>query len=77
MASAVEEHVIARLTDAPVRRLPSPHFYIEGIFPDDFYAELLNAEVELTRLSKVFKPKHPKIILIKSRIARKMNERRF
>ncbi len=44
---------------------------------DNLYAELLNAEVELTRLGKVFKPKHPKIIQIKSKIAKiraKLNE---
>jgi len=44
---------------------------------DNLYAELLNAEVELTRLGKVFKPKHPKIIQIKSQIAKsraKLNE---
>ena len=40
MSSAVEEHVIARIAEAPIQRLPSPYFYIEGIFPDDYYAEL-------------------------------------
>lgn len=41
MSSAAEEHVIARIAEAPIQRLPSPYFYIEGIFPDDYYAELL------------------------------------
>ncbi len=44
---------------------------------DNLYAQLLNAEVELTRLGKVFKPKHPKIIQIKSKITKtraKLNE---
>ena len=41
MSSAVEDHVIARVADAPVKRLPMPHFYLEEVFPQDFYQELL------------------------------------
>lgn len=41
MSSAVEDHVIARITEAPVKRLPMPHFYLEEVFPQDFYRELL------------------------------------
>lgn len=35
---------------------------------DNLYTQLLDSEVELTRLSKVFKSKHPKIIQIKSKV---------
>ena len=41
MSSAVEDHVLARIMDAPIKRLPSPHFYIDGVFPGDFYGDLL------------------------------------
>jgi polysaccharide biosynthesis transport protein len=35
---------------------------------DNLNTQLLNAEVEISRLSKVYKSKHPKIILIKTKI---------
>jgi uncharacterized protein involved in exopolysaccharide biosynthesis len=44
---------------------------------DNLYTQLIDSEVELTRLSKVFKPKHPKIIQIKSKVnktRKKFNE---
>lgn len=41
MSSTVEDHVLGRIADAPIKRLPTPHFYIEGAFPDDFYQDLL------------------------------------
>jgi hypothetical protein len=41
MSSSVPDYVIQRIEAAPIRRLPSPHFFIDGIFPADFYAELL------------------------------------
>lgn len=41
MSSAVEDHVLARIMAAPIKRLPSPHFYIDGVFPDDYYRDLL------------------------------------
>lgn len=40
MSSAVEDHVIARIAEAPITRLPSPHFYVENVFPDDYYRAL-------------------------------------
>ena len=40
MATLVEEHVLYRIFNAPVREYPYPHIYVENIFPDDFYAEL-------------------------------------
>ncbi len=41
MSSSVQDHVIERIEAAPIQRLPTPHFFINGIFPDDFYTELL------------------------------------
>lgn len=41
MSSGVEEHVLARIAEAPTKRLPMPHFYVENIFPDDYYRDLL------------------------------------
>jgi len=35
---------------------------------DDLYSEFLKAEVELSRLRKVYKPKHPKVIQIRTKI---------
>lgn len=40
MSNSVEDHVLARIDAAPIRRLPSPHFYLEGVFPDDYYRDL-------------------------------------
>lgn len=42
---------------------------IENALVDNFYTQLLEAEVELDRLSKVFKSRHPKIVQISSKIA--------
>jgi hypothetical protein len=41
MSSAVEDHVLGRITEAPIKRLPSPHFYIDGVFPEDYYGDLI------------------------------------
>lgn len=41
MSSDVERHVIERIEAAPIRQLPSPHFFIEEIFPAPFYRDLL------------------------------------
>ena len=38
--SYVEEHVLYQIFNAPVRRHPYPHIYVENVFPDDFYREL-------------------------------------
>lgn len=41
MMSVVQEHVTDRLEDADIESDPFPHFYVEDVFPDDFYDELL------------------------------------
>ena len=40
MSSAVEEHVLYQIANAPMREYPYAHFYVENVFPDDFYAQL-------------------------------------
>ncbi len=40
MSSAVEEHVVYQISNAPVREYPYPHFYLENVFPANFYAAL-------------------------------------
>ena len=40
MSSAVEEHVLYQIANAPIREYPYAHIYVENVFPDDFYAAL-------------------------------------
>src|SRR5687768_15812678 len=40
MQTSVEDHVIYQVANAPLRSYPYAHFYVESVFPDDFYAEL-------------------------------------
>lgn len=35
-------HFIERLRSARVEADPFPHYYLEGVFPEDYYAQLLN-----------------------------------
>lgn len=40
MSSAVEQHVLYQIANAPLREYPYPHIYVESVFPEDFYAEM-------------------------------------
>jgi hypothetical protein len=40
MSSTVEDHVLERIGGAPISRLPSPHFYVENVFPEQYYRDL-------------------------------------
>jgi hypothetical protein len=40
MFSGAEEHVIYQVANAPIRKYPYPHIYVESVFPQDFYAAL-------------------------------------
>jgi hypothetical protein len=40
MFSGAEEHVIYQVANAPMRRYPFPHIYVESVFPQDFYSAL-------------------------------------
>lgn len=37
------EHAVYRLRNATVQQYPYPHFYVDNVFPWDFYGDLLNA----------------------------------
>lgn len=39
-SGAVEEHVIKRIANAPVREYPYPHLYVSDVFPAEYYAAL-------------------------------------
>jgi hypothetical protein len=43
MESALRAHVLEVVRAAPLRTEPFDHLYFEGIFPEEFYAELLAA----------------------------------
>jgi hypothetical protein len=47
MSFDVEQHVRYRIANAPVLGYPFPHFYLEGVFPDEFYRELRSHLPEL------------------------------
>lgn len=36
-------HIIYRIANAPIQSYPYPHFYVEKIFPDRFYQDLLTS----------------------------------
>jgi len=40
MSSAVEEHVLYQILNAPIRAYPYAHIHVENVFPADFYARL-------------------------------------
>src|SRR5436853_7431030 len=40
MQTAVEDHVIYQVANAPLRSYPYPHFYVEEVFPPEFFEEL-------------------------------------
>ena len=41
--SEVEQQVMYRIGNAPLRTWPYPHFVVEDVFPADYYAQLLDA----------------------------------
>ena len=40
MQTSVEDHVIYQVANAPLRSHPFTHFYVESVFPPDFYPQL-------------------------------------
>lgn len=40
MSSAVEQHVVYRVANVPLRDYPYPHLYLESVFPDEFYRSI-------------------------------------
>jgi len=53
MSFDVEQHVRYRIANAPVLRYPFPHFYLEGVFPDEFYRELRSRLPELEEYKRL------------------------
>lgn len=47
---------------------------VENALIDNLYQQLLDAEVEFNRLSKIYKERHPKIVQINSRIEKTRNK---
>jgi hypothetical protein len=43
MSSAVEEFVLSRIAEAPVREAPFPHCVIDGALPAEFYEDVIDA----------------------------------
>ena len=41
MSSDVEKFVIDRITQAPMVHRPFRHFFVDGVFPEAYYARLL------------------------------------
>jgi hypothetical protein len=39
--NSIEKHVVERLQSAQIERDPFPHFYVNDVFPQDFYDNLL------------------------------------
>ena len=37
----VEEHVKYQIANTPVRQYPFPHFFVENVFPDEYYQKIL------------------------------------
>ncbi len=42
MDRSVQRHVMQQIAEAPLISEPFPHFYAEKVFPDEFYAEMLD-----------------------------------
>ena len=42
MLSEVATHIQHRIANAPIQTDPFPHFYVENVFPDRFYQDLLS-----------------------------------
>lgn len=40
MFSNAEQHVLYQIANAPMRKYPYAHIYVENVFPDDFYTAL-------------------------------------
>ena len=46
-------HVFYKIANAPVLSYPFPHFYVESVFPEAYYAELLDALPPLARYTQI------------------------
>jgi hypothetical protein len=48
MAEDAFSHLYSKVYNAPLQLSPTPHFFIESIFPDSFYQELIESLPELS-----------------------------
>src|SRR3990172_8386132 len=53
MRSAMIDHVIERIGRAPVKKEPFSHFYLDRVFPDDFYQELIESLPDLSEFQPI------------------------
>ena len=44
-----ELHVAYKIGNVPISNFPFPHFYLENIFPDDFYSKIQENLLEKKR----------------------------
>lgn len=51
--SDAQMHAIYNIGNTPIRYFPFPHFYVENIFPKQFYAQILNNIPSETELSPI------------------------
>lgn len=58
---------LGRITKS-AKGIPHLRSLIENALINDLYGQLVNAEVELSRISKTYKSKHPKVIQVETRI---------
>jgi hypothetical protein len=47
-------HLVARLRASKIEAEPYPHYYLENVFPDDFYGELLRHLPEIASYQNLF-----------------------
>jgi hypothetical protein len=85
MSSAVEEYLLYQINNAPVRKYPYPHIYVENVFPTDFYAQLranwpdsssLVSLAETDRVSKGAYPERFVLPFVAAEIANLQADRR-
>lgn len=49
----VEYHALYNIINASLRSYPFPHFYVEGVFPDEFYREMMASFPDPDRLQPI------------------------
>jgi len=67
-------HVIDRLQTARVERDPFPHYYLEDVFPDDYYEQLLRHLPATTVYENLYEVTDLKLDHFRHRKQRDMNE---
>src|SRR5688572_27523255 len=67
-------HVVARLRAAKVVLEPYPHYYLENVFPDDYYQKLLRNLPEGTIYQNLFEVTTLKLDHFRHRDQRDLNK---